>query len=190
MNNIEIHTERLLLRPIHKSDAESVFSYRSDSFVNKYQGWIPKTIEEVSEFIENRVSPIMDSTGTWFQLVIFKKESGELIGDIGLHFFDPDNKQVEIGCTIGKKHQKLGYASESLSEILKYLFLDLNKHRIIASIDPANTGSIKLVAKLGLRQEAHFKESILQNGVWADDLVYAILSKEWKKLRGNGRFHL
>lgn len=179
MVDIAIKTERLLLRPIKKGDAESVFRYRSDAFANRYQGWIPKTVDDVISFIENRVSPTININGTWFQLVIIKKDDNTIIGDIGLHFFDSENKQVEIGCTIDKNYQKHGYASESLSEIFRYLFINLDKHRIIASIDPRNEGSIKLVEKLRFRKEAHFKESIFQEGEWLDDLVYAILRKDW-----------
>ncbi|OFX44087.1 MAG: GNAT family N-acetyltransferase, partial [Bacteroidetes bacterium GWA2_30_7] len=174
-------TERLLLRPIQKNDSESVFNYRSDSITNKYQGWIPKTVDDVSVFISDRVSPVLDIQGTWFQFVFTIQESREIIGDIGLHFFDSDNKQVEIGCTIDKKYQKKGFASEAITEIIKFIFNILNKHRIIASIDPRNVDSIKLVNKLGMRQEAHFKESILQNGEWFDDIIYAILKKEWEE---------
>lgn len=178
MTKIEILTERLLLRPIQRNDAESVFNYRSDSITNNYQGWIPKTVDDVLVFINERVSPVLDMQDTWFQFVITIKENREIIGDIGLHFFDSDNKQVEIGCTIAKKEQKKGFAYEAMAEIIKFTFNNLNKHRIIASIDPRNEASIKLVNRLGMRQEAHFKESILQNGEWCDDLIYAILSKE------------
>jgi len=33
---------------------------------------------------------------------------------------------------------------------------------------------------LGFRKEAHFIESIFKNGEWLDDIIYAILKKEWK----------
>lgn len=185
MDNTELRTKRLLLRPIHKKDAESVFQYRSDSVANSYQGWIPKTIDEVSYFIDNRVSSTMNLQGTWFQFVIVINESGELAGDIGVHFYDPENQQVEVGCTIDKKYQQRGFATEAMFEILNFLFGKLNKHRIIASIDPKNVSSVKLVEKLGFRREAHFKESLLINGTWTDDLIYAILKKEWREKSRN-----
>jgi len=53
----------------------------------------------------------------------------------------------------------------------------MGKHRLIASIDPGNINSAGLVEKLNFRKEAHFKESILSNGVWVDDVIYAILKK-------------
>lgn len=178
-NKVEIKTDRLLLRSIKLNDAEAIFKYRSDAVSNQYQGWIPTTIDDVNDFIKNRVSLIIDMADTWYQFAIVKKDSGELIGDVGIHFIGSDNNQAELGCTLGKKHFGFGYATEALRETTNYLFNELNKHRIVTSIDPKNIKSIKLVERLGFRKEAHFKESILIDGVWVDDLVYAILKDEW-----------
>lgn len=87
--NIRFETGRLILRPINLTDAESIFRYRSDRITNRYQGWIPENIEDVRDFIKNRVSSTINENGTWFQFVIICKAAGEIIGDIGLHFFDP-----------------------------------------------------------------------------------------------------
>ena len=179
INNIEIHTERLLLRSIRLDDAETIFNYRSDSIENRYQGWVPKKIDDVYDFIKNKVSSKIDVIDTWYQFVIIRKDNNELIGDIGVHFIDSDKKQVEVGCTLNKKYQRKGYATEALRQTIDYLFSKFNKHRIITSIDPENIKSIGLVEGLGFRKEAHFKKSILINGNWNDDLVYAILKDEW-----------
>jgi RimJ/RimL family protein N-acetyltransferase len=62
------------------------------------------------------------------------------------------------------------------------LFVELNKHRIITSIDPENTPSIRLVERIGFRKEAHFIESIFIRGKWVDDIVYAMTKKDWEKI--------
>jgi RimJ/RimL family protein N-acetyltransferase len=178
-STLKLTTERLILRPINLDDAKAVFQYRSDSNANKYQGWIPARIEDVDYFINNTVSNTINKKGTWFQFVITLKHNGELIGDIGLHFFDNENKQVEVGCTLNKDYQKKGFAKEAMDEIMKYIFITLNKHRIIASIDPENSSSIRLFEKLKFRKEAHFRKSIFIDGKWFDDLIYAILKCEW-----------
>jgi RimJ/RimL family protein N-acetyltransferase len=182
-NNLEINTERLLLRPIRLDDANAIFTYRSDAAMNQYQGWIPNSVNDVSDFIKNRVTPVINVIGTWYQCVIINKETGELIGDIGIHFLDPDQKQVEIGCTLDRNQQGKGFANEALKEIINYVFSDLDKHRIVGSIDPRNGKSIGLVERLGFRKEAHFKKSVFIRGEWVDDLVYAILKEEWFKNR-------
>ncbi|MCZ4695417.1 N-acetyltransferase [Ancylomarina euxinus] len=177
-NKLEINAERLLLRRVCQEDAENIFKYRSDAVTNQYQGWIPKTLDDAHNFI-SKVAETIDEYNTWFQLGIINKENGELIGDLGIHFFDIDKFQVEIGCTIEKKYQGKGFASEALNAIIKYLFTDLNKRRIICSIDPRNVNSIKMVEGLGFRKEAHFKQSILIDGEWFDDVVYSLLKDEW-----------
>lgn len=175
---MKLETKRLLIRPISLDDIELIFEYRRDKEANKYQGWIPETLDDVEVFIE-KVSKKIDEPETWFQFVIIEKESQKLIGDLGVHFIGSENKQTEIGCTLDKHFQNKGYATEALNAVMDYLFNTLNKHRIIASIDSENKSSIRLVERIGFRKEAHFVESLFVNGDWVDDLIYAILGKEW-----------
>ncbi|KAN0030479.1 hypothetical protein ACTA71_009118 [Dictyostelium dimigraforme] len=176
MNNIE--TERLLLRDMKLEDKNEIFEYRSDSVTNKYQGWIPKTLNDVEAFIKQNPKEF-NKPETWYQILIICKENNFIVGDIGIHFID--NMQIEIGITLNEKYQKRGYANESLNGIIEYLFKKLNKHRIIASVDPNNINSIKLFEQLHFRKEAHFKKSLLVNNEWVDDIIYALLSEEWGK---------
>lgn len=169
-----IKSAQLHLRPIEIDDANAVFEYRSDSDTNKYQSWIPKTVGDVKEFIE-KVSPTINIPGTWFQFVILLNESNIVIGDIGIHFSESDNDQTEIGCTLDKSFQGKGYATEALKQVIAFLFNDLNKNKIITSIDPRNIKSINLVEKTGFKKEALFEKSLLINGELVDDLIYSIL---------------
>jgi len=171
-----ITTRRTILQEIDLSDNESIFSYRSHYDTNKYQGWIPNNLEEVNKFILKNPKEF-NLPNTWFQLVIKEREDKTVIGDIGIHFMD--EHQCEIGCTLSKEKQGKGYATEGLKGVIAFLFNDLNKHRIITSIDPRNTDSIKLVERLGFRKEGHFKKSLLLRDEWVDDVVYAILKSEW-----------
>ncbi len=175
---VNIDSNRMLLRSINIKDAQEIFSYRSDAITNQYQGWIPKTITEVNDFIENRIAKEFNIPDTWYQLGIVEKETNKLIGDVGIHFID--EQQAEVGCTLNKTCHGKGYATEALKATINHLFTTLNKHRIVTSIDPLNIKSISLVERLGFRKEAHFKQSILINGEWVDDIVYAILHNEWK----------
>ncbi|HSP83008.1 MAG TPA: GNAT family protein [Gillisia sp.] len=175
-------TERIIIRPVEIGDKESIFTYRAEPETSKYLSLTPQIVEDVEEFIKKSSNEI-DVPGTWFQFVIIEKVTNQLIGDIGIHFLETDseNKQVEIGYTLDTRFRGKGYASEALSVIIEYLVSKLNKHRIIASIDPSNLDSIKLVERLGFRKEAHFIESLFFHGKWVDDLVYAILAREWKE---------
>ena len=172
-----IETQRTILRPLEPEDNEQIYSYRSDAETNKYQGWIPKSLEDVNEFISKNPKEF-NKPESWFQLVIKQKETDKIIGDIGIHFMDRDNFQCEIGCTLNKDNHGKGYAAEALGAVIDYLFNKLGKHRIITSIDPENTSSINLVKRLGFRKEAHFKQSLLIHGKWVDDIIYAMLRSD------------
>ena len=113
------------------------------------------------------------------EFVIIKKDTKEIIGDSGIYFCDNDNKQVELGCTLDKHYQKKGYAAEALVKLINYIFHEMNKHRITASIDPDNINSIRLFERIGFRKEAHFIKSLFINGKWSDNLIYALLKEEW-----------
>ena len=175
-----IETNRMILRPIAIEDCELVFNYRSDKEANLYQSWIPNSIVEVRSFISKNPTQI-NIPDTWFQLVIIRKQDNQVIGDIGLHFLN-DNHQAEIGITLSKHSQNQGYATEALRSVLSYLFSDLKKHRIIASIDPNNVSSMRLMNRLGFRNEAHFRESYFHNGKWADDVIFAMLRSEYENM--------
>ena len=160
-----IKTERLIIRLAEPEDAESIFSYRSD-------------FAEVRDYISN-MPATMDIANICFLFTIILADENRLIGDMGISFTNHNNMQAELGCTLHKDYQKKGYATEALKAIVDYLFGTLDKHRIIASVDPRNTASIQLIERLGFRKEAHFKESYYLRGDWVDDIIYAQLKTEW-----------
>jgi RimJ/RimL family protein N-acetyltransferase len=180
MNELTINTKRLTLHKIRIQDAEDVFRYRSDKDISKYQSFEPRNIKEVEDFIMSCTSDF-GRENTWFQLGIYLMD--KIIGDIGIHFIGPQNKQCEIGYTLAKEFQGYGYATESVISVVDYLFRVMNKHRIIASVDPENASSIRLLERIGFRKEGYSKQSILINGEWKDDLQYALLKEEWENLK-------
>jgi RimJ/RimL family protein N-acetyltransferase len=173
---IMIKSQRLTLKPIALEDAGEVFAYRGDAESNKYQGWIPNTLEDVVEFI-NKNPVTFNVSNSWFQLAIIDNATAQLIGDVGIHFVD--DEQCEVGCTINKEYHQKGYAKEALKATIDYLFQDLNKHRITASVDPRNNASVNLMKSLGFRLEAHHIKSLFFKNEWVDDMVFAILKEEW-----------
>lgn len=175
---MQLYTERLLLRDITIDDKQDIFDYRSDAEANQFQGWIPETLEEVESFIQRNTKEF-NQPESWYQLLITDKDSKAVIGDIGVHFTGDENAQVELGITLSTIFHGKGYASEALKGVINYLFNDLSKHRITASVDPDNTASIQLMERIGLRKEGHFRKSLFWKNRWVDDIIYAVLREEW-----------
>jgi RimJ/RimL family protein N-acetyltransferase len=175
----EILTQRLRLTKLMASDAAAMFGYRRDPDVCRYQSFDPGSLAEVEDFIARLQSNAFDTPGTWFQFAIRLKETELLIGDLGTHFIADDPRQVEIGFTISPAYQGQGYGKEAVCGAISYLLGAIQKHRVFASVDPRNERSIALLERLGMRREAHFRESLWFKGAWVDDIVYGILESEW-----------
>ena len=176
---IPIQTDRLILRQIAPDDAPDVYSYRSDPQVSLYQMWKPRSLDDVRQFLEQLAAVQPDTPGTWLQLAIVCRDENAVIGDCGIRFPDGDSHQAELGISLKPSHQGRGFATEALSAVLTYVFESLHKHRVFASVDPRNLASLALLDRIGMRREAHFRESILLDGEWVDDLVFAMLESEW-----------
>lgn len=39
-----------------------------------------------------------------------------------------------------------------------------------------------LLRALGMRQEAHHRESLFCRGEWVDDVIFALLASEWRSI--------
>jgi RimJ/RimL family protein N-acetyltransferase len=174
---VELLTPRLRLDALTPGDAAALFAYRGDAEVARYQSWQPASLDEAAEWIE--ALALEPAPGHWWQRAIRQRDSGELIGDLGLGLPADEKAGVELGITIAPAWQGRGYAGEALRAALDWAFAR-GANRATASVDPRNTASVALLCSLGMRQEAHFRESYWLRGEWADDLVFALLAREWR----------
>lgn len=175
VNNLKIETERLRFRPLSLEDAEILFDYRSDPAVSRFQNWEPSNIDEVIDFINKNMMVELNTPDSWLQLAIVAQDSNLLVGDFALHFLEEENPQCEIGFTVSPQFQGQGFGTEAVTRMLEFLFSELNKHRVFASVDPENGASMRVLEKAGLNKEAHFKKSLLFKERWVDDVIFAIL---------------
>lgn len=176
---MELVSARLRVDRLRATDAASLFACRGDPAVALYQGWCPANLAEVHQFID--AQPLQPSHG-WFQRAIRLRESGELIGDLGLCLPEDPQGSVEFGVSIMPAHQGHGYASEAVRAVFAFVFGELGRHRVHASVDPRNLASMAMLRALGMRQEAHHRESLWFKGEWADDVIFAMLEREWRHL--------
>jgi RimJ/RimL family protein N-acetyltransferase len=175
----KIETERLVLSPLHASDAPALFDYRGDDEVAKYQGWKPASVDDAATFIEQQSHGTFGTPDSWCQLAIRSRETGELVGDFGVHFPASKHDPIEFGVSLKPAHQGKGYAREAMAAAIDLAFRSWGYRRLVGSVDPRNAASMALCRSLGLRQEAHHVESYRFRGVWVDDVIFALLAREW-----------
>ena len=89
-----------------------------------------------------------------------RREKFALIGDLGVCVPEDADGSVEFGISIAPRFQGDGYAGEALHALFGWVFQTMGRHRIHASVDPRNLASMAMLRSLGMRQEAHFRESL------------------------------
>jgi RimJ/RimL family protein N-acetyltransferase len=144
---IILETSRLLLREFQLSDAEKMYELNSDPEVIKYTGDPPfKSVEETRDFLSKYKDYQHNGYGRWIMII---KETNETIGWCGLKL--NEEKFVDLGFRLFRKHWNKGYASEAAKACLAYGFKTLNMDFIIGRVVSENTASVKVLEKLGMK---------------------------------------
>lgn len=176
-----IETERLRLRPFNRGDVDAVFAYRKREDVAQHLFDGPMTHETATEVVGLRAGQFMlAEEGDKVFLAVDLREPQEMIGEVSLIWREAANRQGEIGYIFNPLHYGHGYATEATRVMLDLGFEGLGLHRIYARCAAANTASWRVMERLGMRREAHFREHAFFKGGWDEELVYAILETEWR----------
>jgi RimJ/RimL family protein N-acetyltransferase len=183
---LQLHTRRLHLRRLRPEDAAAICAFRGLPEVARYQSWESFGLEDAKELIADQLNVKPAAADSWLQLLIILSESGQPIGDCGIHFPSNAPQQVELGITLDPRYQNRGFACEAIEGVLSYIFGTLNKHRVSATTDTKNKAAQKLFQRLGFRQEAHFVEHVWFKGAWGSEYVFAMLQGEWKMRPASG----
>ena len=132
-----------------------------------------------AEALARRTSmSLLEKEGDVLVLAVLLRETGELVGDVNLCWLSEANKQGEFGFVFNPAYHGRGYAREAATEMLRLGFERLGLHRIIGRFDGRNEASARLMAKLGMRREAHFVENEIVKGEWTDEVVYTMRAPE------------
>ena len=166
-----IRTERLLIRNFEFKDWRDVHEYTSNSNVMKY---IPEGVF-TEEDARNFVNRNMGENAENFPVILV--DENILIGHIVFHKYFGEHT-YEIGWVFNPKYFNKGYASEAAQATLKYGFKEMKLHRIIATCQPQNIPSYRLMEKIGMKREGYFRKCIPHGNEWWDDYYYAILEGE------------
>lgn len=179
---LPIETERLNLRSFECSDFEALGAYHTLPGVQRYLVRRTRDAGDVSRALatmRNHVS--LQRPGDTLTLAMERKGDATLLGHVSLHWSDATAGQAEITFVINPAYSGNGYCSEALEAVFELAFDHFRIHRIFARCDGRNHHSVKLLQKLGMRLEAHYREHALFQGEWDEELHFAILNREWRR---------
>jgi len=180
--HLPLLTERLELRDFREGDVDFVHAWACDPEVVRFMGWGPNTVEQTREFLQRKFAERTGEPRSAWDLAVINRSTDRLIGSVGLRL-DDTRQQAALGYCYHQDAWGQGFATEAALVILRFGFEELGLHRIHASADARNGASVRVLDKIGMRQEGRLREHVLVRGEWRDSYLYAILQHEWTERR-------
>ena len=183
--SVPLQTERLMLRPTRLSDAEQMFAnWASDPQVTQYLSWEAHADVEVTKSVLalwNRENERADR----YHWGIVLKETGQIIGTVGVLTLQEQWQSAEIGYCIGRDHWGKGYMSEAVAALFAHLFTTVGLNRITARHDLDNIASGRVMQKCGMAFEGVERKAryCARRGFY-DAACYAILKSDFEDQGG------
>lgn len=173
MENFELRTERLLLRPFRDDDLENVFRGLSHPEVIPHYGVsydsLESTREQMKFFRELRET----NTGMWW--AICSLENNEFYGGGGLNGISHQHKKGEIGFWLLPEYWGMGIMKEAFPLICDYGFNNFGLHRIEGFVESDNENCKRAMSKLNFSHEGTMKDCEIKNGKFISLDIYALI---------------
>jgi len=173
--------ERVLLRPVKRSDISYFLKWFNDPEILQYVGlYLPMTEMSEEKFIED-LGTTRARSDVVLVIEAIEGDSTKPIGSCGLHNISPKDHNALFGIVIGEKdYWSKAYGTEAARLLIDYGFQQLNLHRISSGALAFNDRSIKLHKKLGFREEGRLRQAMFKNGQYHDHVQFGLLRTEWK----------
>ena len=161
-----IETNRLILRPFELSDTEAAFGWLGDPAVMPFTPSGPdKSIEET----KTRLVGFVDHQQAhgFSKWVVLDRNSGVAIGDSGLVVLQ-DYGWIDLGFRFAQQYWGRGLATEAASAWVRAAFGEFRLKRLGALVHSGNVASIRVLEKVGFRQQR--RDTIMG----MDSIVFAL----------------
>jgi RimJ/RimL family protein N-acetyltransferase len=170
--NIKIETQNLIIRNFELTDENDLCEYMLQRVNAEFESYPNFTPQKTKEEIVYRAK-----SDEFFAIEL--KKTHKVIGNIYLGKREFNTR--ELGYVLNQDYQNKGYGSEASKAMIEFAFKK-GVHRIYAECAPQNKPSWKVMERVGLKREAHFRKNVSfhaddnGNAIYWDTYVYAALN--------------
>lgn len=150
-----IKTDRLLLMPVTLEITRLLLNGKINE-IDKFgvkvgEKWPGADIFHILPIVNKELERYKYPTGFEIWMII-KKDSMEVIGDIGFHGQPDDSGEVEIGYGLIEEERRKGYTLEALKAMINWAAKQDNVKSVIADCLIENIASSCILGKVGLKE--------------------------------------
>jgi [ribosomal protein S5]-alanine N-acetyltransferase len=174
-----IETSRLTLRPFKSEDAGEVARLCNDEAIGRYIPTLPFPYPPEAAVSWLATHQGKADAGTELILAITNKADGRLLGAIGLTIAAEHNR-AELGYWLRQDEWGKGYMTEAARAMIGYGFNNLSLEVVTCHHLQPNTGSGRVMQKVGMKYEGHRRKFYHHRGQYFDIILYSILKDEFR----------
>lgn len=172
--------DKLHIKLLELHHAEELFKL-SDRHRDHLRKWLPwvdgtTTVEDTKLFIQSSLQQFAAQNG--FQAAIWCE--GHIVGCIGLHVIDWNNKKTSIGYWLAPEQQGKGIMTRACRALIDYSFNELNLNRIEIRAGEFNQKSRAIPERLGFVQEGIVRQAEWLYDHYIDHVIYGMLAEHWE----------
>jgi ribosomal-protein-serine acetyltransferase len=171
--------DRTSLRLYEEADAEELNGVvaANREYLSRWMPWAPKqTQENALEFIRMGRKQFADNQG--FQAAIV--EDGRIVGGIGFHQLDWENRSTSIGYWIAEAAQRRGIVTRAVAALVDHAFGVWKLNRVEIHAGTENERSRAVALRLGFTEEGVLRQTERVGDRFVDHVLYAMLAQDWR----------
>ncbi|MEU6638549.1 GNAT family N-acetyltransferase [Streptomyces rochei] len=172
--------ERTVLRPFTEADAARMGEIVGDPEVRRFTG--SPGHELTPELLRSWYG---SRSAQPDRLDLAVTADGEVLGEVVLHAWVPEERSCTFRTLIGARGRGRGIGTEATRLIVGYAFEELGLHRVQLDAYAFNDRALRVYEKVGFVREGVRREVERRDGVWVDEVLMAVLDREWAAHRGH-----
>ncbi|CAM3478707.1 GNAT family protein [Hydrogenibacillus schlegelii] len=174
-----IADEEVALKPLSYREVPALYAL-TDRHRDRLSVWLPwvrrHTLTDTYAFVDQSMAQLRRNEG--FQAGIFYR--GTLVGVIGYHRIDWENKKTSLGYWLDPTVQGRGIMTRAARTMVDHAFFHLGLNRLEIRAATENTRSRRVAERLGFTLEGIIREAEWLGDRFVDHAVYGLLAREWK----------
>jgi RimJ/RimL family protein N-acetyltransferase len=179
MEPTTLTTGRLHLRPLGAGDAEAVYAACQDPEIPRWTTVpSPYTPEHAADFV-GRICPEGWRDDTGYNLGVFTRDEGALVGCMGLIRLSAADHQAELGYWTAKDQRGKGYTVEAGRALCAWGFESPAAERIEWYAEAGNDASRAVALRIGFVMEGTGRSKILHEGTRRDAWSGSLLPSDF-----------
>jgi len=174
----ELRTARARLRPVRPDDAQALLDIYGDPESVKHLGRPPGTLEDVQKRLARMAEDIARGEAAFW--VLTDPDDDRALAYLGFFRWDQPHQTAELGYVLVRRRWGQGLMTEVLPVLVRFGFEQLGLHRMDARVEPEHGASVRLLRKLGFKDEGVLRERTLHaDGSRTDLALLGLLRHEF-----------